>query len=93
MSNSLGGDVTLSQLPVMGQENTKSNYKAQIDDAPLYHNHIHLMETNGTILPMEQKSGGTEYSIPRFVLSDTNNNKSLQWVFTLECGMHHKLEY
>lgn len=61
----------------MEEENT-SIYKVQIDDAKPYHNQIHLLDINGTILPMEQKPGETKYSIPGFVLSNNASNKPLQ---------------
>ncbi|GAN09576.1 hypothetical protein MAM1_0275c09106 [Mucor ambiguus] len=54
------------------EENTTSNHRAPIEDGALYPNQIHLMDINGTLLPMEQKPGETKYSIPGFVLSDTS---------------------
>ncbi|KAL9555288.1 hypothetical protein MBANPS3_002413 [Mucor bainieri] len=70
-------NVTLS--PSLEEEETiTSNYQTPIiDDGASYPNRIHLMDFNGTLLPMEQKPGETKYSIPGFVLSDTTN-KPLQ---------------
>lgn len=74
--DSLGGNVTLSPT-LEEEENTTSNRLVPIEDGPPYPNHIHLMDINGTLLPMEQKPGETKYSIPGFVLSDSMN-KPLQ---------------
>ncbi|KAL0144048.1 hypothetical protein V8B55DRAFT_1410392 [Mucor lusitanicus] len=71
-----GGNVTLSPT-LEEEENTTSNRLVPIEDGPPYPNHIHLMDINGTLLPMEQKPGETKYSIPGFVLSDSMN-KPLQ---------------
>ncbi|KAK4514517.1 medium-chain fatty acid-CoA ligase faa2 [Mucor velutinosus] len=75
-NDSLGGNVTLSPT-LEEEESTTSNHRASIDDTSPYPNQIHLMDINGTLLPMEQKPGETKYSIPGFVLSDTTN-KPLQ---------------
>lgn len=74
--DSLGENVTLSPT-LEEEENTTSNHRAFIDDAASYPSQIHLIDINGTLLPMEQKPGETKYSIPGFVLSDTAN-KPLQ---------------
>lgn len=70
------GNATLSPQ-LEEEEDITSHQRTQIDDATPYTNQIHLMDINGTLLPMEQKPGETKYSIPGFVLSDTSN-KPLQ---------------
>ncbi|RCI07122.1 hypothetical protein CU098_011486 [Rhizopus stolonifer] len=35
---------------------------------------IHMLNVNGTMLPMEQKPGQSKYTIPDFVLSDKPKN-------------------
>lgn len=74
--DSLGGNVTLSPTSEE-EENIASNHRVLIDDAASYPGQIHLIDINGTLLPMEQKPGETKYCIPGFVLSDTTN-KPLQ---------------
>ncbi|KAI8637890.1 hypothetical protein BD408DRAFT_447245 [Parasitella parasitica] len=73
LQGSVGGNVAVSAE----EEDAESNYQAQIDDKASSYNRVFLMDVNGTLLPMEKKSGETKYSIPEFVLSDTNN-KPLQ---------------
>ncbi|CAO0797507.1 unnamed protein product [Mucor circinelloides] len=70
------GNATLSPQ-LEEEEDITSHQQTQIDDTTPYTNQIHLMDINGTLLPMEQKPGETKYSIPGFVLSDTSN-KPLQ---------------
>ncbi|CAO3652937.1 unnamed protein product [Mucor fragilis] len=70
--DSLGGNVTLSPTSEE-EENIASNHRVLIDDAASYPGQIHLIDINGTLLPMEQKPGETKYCIPGFVLSDTTN--------------------
>lgn len=36
--------------------------------------HIQLFDINGTMLPLEQKPGQSDYSIPDFILQDTYND-------------------
>lgn len=38
---------------------------------------IHMVDVNGTILPMEHKSGETRLSIPDFVVTDSTTCKNM----------------